>query len=80
MIPKREAILSDALKLPEGDREVLVDELLASLTRTDGVTPASEWSDVVARRLHEIDEGRVRMVPGDEVLEKLRGIAHGRAR
>ena len=80
MIPNRESILSEALKLPEPDREVLVDEILASLTMADDVTPAGEWSDVVARRLRDIDEGRVRMIPGDKVLEKLRGIVHGRAR
>ncbi|GEM_PF-1759714 len=79
MSANRLNILSDVLKLAEADRELLVDEILASLTSGSDAM-AGDWADVVAQRLCDIDEGRVKMVPGDDVLEKLKAMTHGRSR
>ncbi len=70
-----EEILSAALSLSPGARAMLADHLLESLDaeaqkRSDGI-----WTEEAERRAKAIDEGRAKLIPGDEVLAELRARA-----
>lgn len=79
MVRNTEAILIEALQLPLQERIALASRLLASLDEQvdEGVDAA--WGEEVKKRLKEIDEGKVDMVPWDEVRKKMRGIVDGPA-
>ena len=61
-----------ARELPPEDRERVVDELAASFTEgsVSEVDPA--WDAEIARRLAEIDEGKVELLDGRTVLAEAR--------
>ena len=73
-----ESVLQQALALPADERSELVEALLRSLESVDeGEDETSpEWNDAWAaelnRRAKEIDEGRARLIPHDEVFAELR--------
>jgi putative addiction module component (TIGR02574 family) len=69
-----EEILRAALDLPPETRASLANILLESL-----LTPAPDqaeidaaWAEEIERRIKEIDEGKVELIPGEQVLAKLR--------
>jgi len=79
MTPAFEAVLDQALKLPEEERGALATRLLRSLEPDDGDEPSAQeweaaWSAELDRRVREVREGRVELVDGDEVLAELRDI------
>jgi putative addiction module component (TIGR02574 family) len=64
-----EKILADALRLPESDRADLVDKLVESLDADDGAdTLHPEWEAEIARRVADMDSGRVTPIPWPEAL------------
>jgi len=67
-----EEILSAALALPPGMRAVLADHLLASLDGEDQKRIDALWAEEAERRIREIDEGKVEMIDGELVMQKLR--------
>jgi len=67
-----EEILRAALALPPGMRVVLADHLLASLDGEDQKRIDALWAEEAERRIREIDEGKVEMINGELVMEKLR--------
>src|SRR6267142_2206927 len=67
-----EEILSAALALPSGLRAALADHLLTSLDGPDQKRIDALWGEEAERRLREIDEGRVEMIDGEVVMQKLR--------
>jgi hypothetical protein len=70
-------ILDQALRLPEGDRAALAASLLSSLD-TDVDSDAEEkWDVEIKRRLEEIDNGTVELVPLSVVRQKLDRIRNG---
>ena len=74
-------IIASALQLPLAERERIVDALQESLideTIDHGpVEPADEveaaWSEEIARRISDIDSGRVKTIPADEAERVIRG-------
>ena len=79
MNPAFEALIDQALKLPEEERGALATRLLRSLEPDDGDEPSAQeweaaWSAELDRRVREIREGSVELVDGDEVLAELRDI------
>lgn len=80
MIRSTESILIEALQLPLQERTALTTGLLASLDEhvDEGVDAA--WDAEIAQRLKDIDEGKVQMVPWEEVRKQMRGIVDGNAR
>lgn len=66
----REEILNAALQLPDADREALGEALLTH----GAIDPdlADAWADDLQRRLDEMDEGRVQLIPADIALERAR--------
>jgi putative addiction module component (TIGR02574 family) len=61
-------ILEAAMKLGPREREELIDELSASLDATD---LGEYWEAEIKRRIEDVDSGRVKAVPGDEVFARL---------
>jgi putative addiction module component (TIGR02574 family) len=56
--------------LPESDREELANFLLQSLDQED--TSQEAWDLELTRRLEEIETGRAKTVPADNLFRKLR--------
>ena len=65
-------IIKDALSLPPGARAMLADHLLESLDAEAQKRIDTIWADEAERRVRAIDEGRSKLIPGDEVLAELR--------
>jgi putative addiction module component (TIGR02574 family) len=62
-------ILEAALKLPTEQREELIEELSASLDAGD---LGEYWEAEIQRRVADVDAGKVKTVPADEVYARLR--------
>ena len=77
MVKNTETILIEALKLPVQERAALASRLLASLDEQvdEGVDAA--WDQEIAKRLKDIDEGKVQMIPWATVRAEMRGIIDG---
>jgi putative addiction module component (TIGR02574 family) len=61
-------ILEAALKLEPQQREELIDELSASL---DATNLGEYWEAEIKRRIDDVDSGRVKPVPADQVFARL---------
>jgi putative addiction module component (TIGR02574 family) len=72
MTQAAEEILQKALQLPEEDSERIADSLLRRLHGSEETTFDEEWGPEIQRRIGEIDEGKVQLLPGDEVMARLR--------
>ncbi len=80
MSPTFEALLDQALLLPEEERGALATRLLRSLEPDDADEPDAQewdtaWSAELDHRIREIRDGSVELVEGDDVLAELREIA-----
>jgi putative addiction module component (TIGR02574 family) len=67
-----EEILRAALELPPLQRAMLADHLLQSLDGPDQKDIDEAWAVEIERRIREIDEGKVELIPGEKVMEELR--------
>ena len=72
MTPQVLEVLDKALALSIEDRGLLIDRLVESLD--DG--PAEEgaeaaWADEIKRRVDDIRSGRVKTIPGEQVLREM---------
>lgn len=65
-------VVKDALELPADARIGLVDRVLVSLNLPMRPDIDKMWSEEAERRVAEIDEGKVELIPGEEVLAKIR--------
>lgn len=74
-----EKVLVDALKLPAGQRAALASSLIASL-EGDEVDDDAEaaWAKEIARRVKELDHGKVKLIPWPEVRRGILARIHGR--
>lgn len=74
-------IIHSALQLPEAERLEIVHALQDSLPEHavdhGPVEPADEvaaaWNAEIARRIAEIDSGKVKLIPADEAERMIRG-------
>jgi putative addiction module component (TIGR02574 family) len=64
-------LMNEAASLPLEERARLVDSLLQTLNPVDD-SVAAAWLATARRRLDDLDSGRVKAVPGDEVFERVR--------
>lgn len=64
-------LMTEAASLPVEERAWLVDFLLQTLNPPDEAN-TSAWLAVARRRLDDLDTGRVKAIPGEEVLERVR--------
>ena len=65
-------ILRTVLELPPDARAMLAGHLLESLDDSEQTEIDAAWSEEIERRIRDIDEGRVKLIPGEEVLAELR--------
>ena len=65
-------IETEALALPPAKRAQLVDKLWESLGDTTHPYLSEEWKAEIQRRCREIDAGKVKMIPGDQVMREAR--------
>ena len=65
-------VLRRALQLPPRARADIAGTLLRSLDEIEDPGVEAAWRAEVARRLEEIDSGRVRLVPWDTVERAMR--------
>jgi putative addiction module component (TIGR02574 family) len=70
--PQVAELLEKALALSTQDRGVLIDRLIASLDdepADEGVDAA--WNEEIKRRVEDIRLGRVKTIPGEQVLREI---------
>ncbi len=70
MSPEVSDLLKRALSLPVDERAALANTLLDSLDQADDSVEEA-WDKEVARRMKDLDAGRVVTVPWEEVHQKL---------
>jgi putative addiction module component (TIGR02574 family) len=61
-------VLQAALALAPRERAELVEAIAASL---DGFDLGTEWEGEIQRRIDDVDSGRVKPIPGEEVLSRV---------
>jgi len=72
MTPQVSEVLEKALTLSTQDRGLLIDRLIESLDEgpaEEGVEQA--WAEEIKRRVDDIRSGRVKTIPGEQVLREL---------
>lgn len=70
--PQLSELLEKALALSTQDRGLLIDRLIASLDEAppeEGVEAA--WDEEIKRRVDDVRSGRVKTIPGEQVLQEL---------
>jgi len=69
-------LLQKALALPENERAELAGNLLSSLDTAVDQDVDANWQQEVARRLEEVQSGKVETIPWEEVQQKGRKLLH----
>ncbi|MFZ0296446.1 MAG: addiction module protein [Candidatus Sulfotelmatobacter sp.] len=73
MTPQVSELLEKALSLSTRERGLLIDRLVESLDdepAEEGVEAA--WGEEIKRRVDDIRLGRVKTIPGEQVLDRLK--------
>ena len=60
-----------ARALPPEDRVRLAEELLATVQEVDPQVEAA-WDEEIRRRIDEIDSGKAKLIPAEEVFAEVR--------
>ena len=68
---KTDELLNEAMSLPVELRAQLADELLKSLNPAQAEIDAL-WAVEAEKRVAEIEAGKAKLIPGEEVFAKLR--------
>ena len=72
-----------ALRLPPKERGELAHRLLVSLDGEPEDSPeaiAQAWDEEIARRVADMDAGRTKWIPADEVFKEIDAIIAGQRR
>lgn len=72
MISGTEEIFNAALALPAENRAALAEKLLDSLSDKERAEIDAAWTVEAERRLRDYDRGKVKGIPGEEILQSLR--------
>jgi putative addiction module component (TIGR02574 family) len=78
MSPDVSELLKKALALPAEARAALAGSLLDSLDDCVDASAEEEWNQEIARRIQELDSGKVRPIPWAEARRQVSAILHGR--
>jgi putative addiction module component (TIGR02574 family) len=75
LTPEVSRLLEQALSLSVEEQEALANSLYSILDRENG-EPAEEgveqaWSEEIKRRIDDIDSGKTKMIPYEEVRRRL---------
>jgi putative addiction module component (TIGR02574 family) len=71
-------LLQKALALPPEARAALAGSLLESIDGTVDASAEEEWNKEIARRIEELDSGKVKPIPWEEARRQISAILHGR--
>ena len=77
MISTNGRVIEEALSLPADVRIILVEKLLTSLNFPVDEETNRLWAEEAERRVSQIEEGKAKLVPGEEVFAKIRA-KHGK--
>jgi putative addiction module component (TIGR02574 family) len=77
MTQEAHELLRRALSLPEKERAELAGNLIASLDTTVDRDVDAAWQQEVARRLNDVQSGKLETVSWEEVQRKGRSVLHG---
>jgi putative addiction module component (TIGR02574 family) len=64
-------LLKKALTLPAQDRATLASSLIDSLDEIDELSAQTAWNDEIARRIADLESGKAKTVPWDEVRRRV---------
>ena len=78
MAPELAEILEKALRLPVEARAALAGSLLESLDEAEDASVEEAWSLEIARRIEELDTGRVKTVPWAEARRQMLSLLNER--
>lgn len=78
MTREADELLKKALALPPEARAALAGNLLDSLDETVDPSAEEEWDREIARRIQELDSGKVKPVPWAEARRQMLAILNGR--
>ena len=67
------SVYDEALALPEDERARLARLLLESLEGSRDADADAAWNETVARRLHELEDGSVKGVDGQQARAEILG-------
>jgi putative addiction module component (TIGR02574 family) len=73
MKESEERVIVQALRLPKTARAALVVRLLETLDTEVDEDAEEAWDEEIAKRLEEIDSGRVKLVPWSEARRQIIG-------
>lgn len=71
-------LLEKVLALPVEARAALANSLLESLDQTVDVGAEEAWKEEIARRIAELDLGKVKPIPWAEARRQIESILNGR--
>ena len=77
MTTTNDRVIEEALSLPADVRISLVDKLLKSLNLPVDEEIDRLWAEEAEHRVSQIEEGKAKLVPGEEVFAKIRA-KHGK--
>jgi putative addiction module component (TIGR02574 family) len=75
MSPKTQRLLADALTLPLQARAALAAQLIESLDQEVDKDAEAAWSEEIARRVKELETGKVKTVPWSAARREILGLA-----
>lgn len=67
-------ILEEARGLPYGERAELIEQLIADSAKDIDPEIEKAWGDEALRRLEEMESGKVKGIPGEQVAAEIRKI------
>lgn len=70
-------LLKQALALPPEARAALAGSLLDSLEDKVELSVEEEWSKEIARRIEEIDSGKVKPIPWESARREIAALLNG---
>jgi putative addiction module component (TIGR02574 family) len=73
MIKTHDRVIEDALSLPTDIRLSLIEKLLISLNRPVDKEIDLLWADEAERRISQVEEGKAKLVSGEEVFARIKG-------
>jgi len=71
MTEEADELLKKALTLSPEDRATLAGSLLESLEEAEEEGVEEAWNEEIARRVEELDSGKVKTIPWEEVRRKV---------
>lgn len=71
MTPQVSKVLEKALMLSTQERGKLIDRLIESLDEGPEEAVEEAWAEEIMRRVDDIRAGKVKTIPGEQVLREL---------